>query len=406
METIQQQSDQKKQYHNETDRELFRLCIFFSAAHAFYLSVFLYLGALEMTIYNIFSVLFFLSLTVMLRTERLVNYSLTDFLITAEFCVHQLLAVYFTGLDLGFQYILLSLTVPFLAYAYYYSYSVHTRLRAIVGIVLFLVCYAAIYFKLVLPKYHYEGTVPFVVTAFNVAVVFFMINNEVVSVVVQMERALKNYHDKELSDSMRLADIQRRVINNIASIIEDRDTDTGLHTARTSTLVGQICHEMARNPKYARALSDKTIEHITQSASLHDIGKIKIPDAILNKPGKLTPEEFETVKLHTIYGGEIIHRVFHDIEDPAYEQVAYAIVMYHHEHWDGEGGYPHHLKGEEIPLPARIMAVADVYDALISKRVYKEAFEKNYSIGVIKEGSGTQFDPDVVAAFLRVVTSS
>ena len=399
----QTQSEQKEQYYNTTGRELFRLCIFFSIAHAFYLSVFLYLGALEMTMYNIFSVLFFLSLTVLLRTERLLNYSLTDFLITAEFCVHQLLAVYFTGLELGFQYILLSLTVPFLAYAFYHSYSVHTRLRAAVGVVLFLACYAAIHFQIVVPKYHYEGLVPFVVTAFNVSVVFFMINNEVVLVVGQMERTLKNYHDRELSDSLRLAEIQRKVINNIASIIEDRDSDTGLHTARTSTLVGQICYEMARNPKYAKVLTDKTIEHITQSASLHDIGKIKIPDAILNKPGKLTVEEFEVVKRHTLYGGEIIRRVFHDIEDPAYEKVAYDIVMYHHEHWDGEGGYPHGLKGEEIPLAARIMAVADVYDALISRRVYKEAYDKKYSIGVIESESGKQFDPDVVAAFLRVI---
>ena len=397
------QPEQKKQYYNETGRELFRLCIIFSCVHFMYLAVFLYLNALEMALYNIFSVLFFLSLTLFLRTGRLRNYTVTDFLITAEFCLHQMLAVYFTGLELGFQFILLSLSVPFLAYAYYYSYSVHTRVRALVGILLYLACYAAIHFELITPKYHYEGIVPFLMTMFNVCAVFLMINNEVVQVFVEIEKTLKSYHDKELSDSLRLAEIQRKVINNIASIIEDRDSDTGLHTARTATLVGQICHELARNPKYAQELTERRIDHIVHSASLHDIGKIKIPDAILNKPGKLTPEEFETVKLHTIYGGEIIRRVFHDIEDPEYERVAYDIVMYHHEHWDGQGGYPHGLKGDEIPLAARIMAVADVYDALISRRVYKDAFDKDYSLDIIRKDSGKQFDPDVVSAFLRVV---
>lgn len=137
------------------------------------------------------------------------------------------------------------------------------------------------------------------------------------------------------------------------------------------------------------------------AASLHDIGKISTPDYILNKPAKLNQEEYEIIKHHSEEGGKIIHKILSDLEDENYVQMAYEIANYHHERWDGNG-YPQKLQGDNIPLNARIMAVADVYDALISSRCYKEGYSKEKSTDIILEGRGTQFDPDVVDAFIEL----
>jgi HD-GYP domain-containing protein (c-di-GMP phosphodiesterase class II) len=146
-------------------------------------------------------------------------------------------------------------------------------------------------------------------------------------------------------------------------------------------------------------LTDEYIDDVYKSAPLHDIGKIRITDAILNKPGKLTPDEFEIMKQHALYGGEMIEKLLESLTQASYLEVARDIAMYHHEKWDGSG-YPYGLKGEEIPLSARIMAVADVFDALISDRVYKKAFSFEKAMSIIQEESGTHFDPEVVKAFM------
>ena len=149
-------------------------------------------------------------------------------------------------------------------------------------------------------------------------------------------------------------------------------------------------------------LSEDYIRNVMLAAPMHDIGKIKIPDSILNKPGKLTAEEFEIMKKHAAYGGDIIKKTITNVEEKAYCDVAYNIARYHHERYDGKG-YPDGLKGTDIPLEARIMALADVYDALVSKRVYKDAFPKEKAIQIIEEGSGTQFDPALVPIFLDCI---
>ena len=137
-------------------------------------------------------------------------------------------------------------------------------------------------------------------------------------------------------------------------------------------------------------------------ASMHDVGKILVPDSILKKPGKLTPEEYETMKVHAASGGDVVIKVLSGITDEEYLKFVSDIATYHHEWWDGTG-YPKKLKGEEIPLCARIMAIADVYDALISKRCYKDAMPIDEAIKIIKEESGTHFDPLLVDVFLEYV---
>ncbi len=158
---------------------------------------------------------------------------------------------------------------------------------------------------------------------------------------------------------------------------------------------------MSKNLRYLDLLTFAYREKLEISAPLHDIGKIKIPDGILNKPGKLTPEEFEVIKSHTSAGREILEHAFIGGEDDNYLSEAMKMAYCHHEKWDGKG-YPNGMKEDEIPLCARIMALADVFDALISRRSYKEPLSFENAVSIIKGESGSHFDPDVVAAFLNI----
>jgi HD-GYP domain-containing protein (c-di-GMP phosphodiesterase class II) len=160
--------------------------------------------------------------------------------------------------------------------------------------------------------------------------------------------------------------------------------------------------QMRKDGAYTDQLTDEFCEDVVNSAPLHDIGKIQVPDAILNKPGKLTDEEFDIMKTHAAAGGEIIDQAIAAVseEDSGYLKEARNLAAYHHEKWNGKG-YPDGLSGEEIPLSARIMAVADVFDALVSKRSYKDGFPFEKAVGIIEEGSGSHFDPKIVDSFLK-----
>jgi HD-GYP domain-containing protein (c-di-GMP phosphodiesterase class II) len=157
--------------------------------------------------------------------------------------------------------------------------------------------------------------------------------------------------------------------------------------------------QLKKNGKHLDVLTDSYIEDVVNSAPLHDIGKIKIPDSILNKPGKLTDEEYEIMKTHTTAGKKILEKAIDTMEGDNYLKEARNMAAYHHERWDGKG-YPEGLHGEVIPLSARIMAIADVFDALTSPRIYKPAFPLAKALDIITDGSGTQFDPKCVEAFM------
>ena len=206
---------------------------------------------------------------------------------------------------------------------------------------------------------------------------------------------------REIYQGVRIERIQRDTITSLATVVEERDENTGGHIQRTGDYVEALLAAMKRDEAYSH-LSKKYCGNILLAAPMHDIGKIKIPDAILNKPGKLTPEEFEIMKKHAVYGAEIIGKTMRDVEEEDYFTVACNIARHHHERYDGTG-YPDGLKGEDIPLEARIMALADVYDALISERVYKKAYSKEESRRIIEEGLGTQFDPRLGALFLQSI---
>lgn len=200
--------------------------------------------------------------------------------------------------------------------------------------------------------------------------------------------------------SKRISNIQEQVIMSMAALIESRDHSTGNHVTNTKNYVHMISMKLKELGLFRDVLTEEYIQNLCKAAPLHDVGKIKTPDAILKKPGRLTPEEFIVMKEHTIYGKEIINNIIGGIEDPEYVLLASDIAMYHHERWDGTG-YPAGLKGEEIPLCARIMALADVFDALYEERCYKKPVRPVSKVmTILKENAGTQFDPVIADVFV------
>ena len=189
--------------------------------------------------------------------------------------------------------------------------------------------------------------------------------------------------------------LQTAVIDELASVIETRDVGTGEHVRRTKKYVRILATHLAEKERYHDILTPEVIGKMESAAALHDIGKIAVSDTILLKPGRLTPEEFDKMKIHTTKGGELVKEFFTHFKEEHFYEDAYDIAMYHHEKWDGTG-YPTGLKGEEIPLAARIMAVADVFDALTSKRVYKDAMSPEEAFDIIFKEAGTHFDPELV----------
>ncbi len=180
-----------------------------------------------------------------------------------------------------------------------------------------------------------------------------------------------------------------------------RDNETGDHLQRTQRYVGILCSQLAGHPEYAATLTPSAIADIVSAAPLHDIGKVAVPDAILRKPGRLTSDEYEVMKTHVSHGLAVINKVIADVGVTPYLAAARDVIAGHHEHWNG-AGYPFGLKGAEIPLAGRVMALADVYDALRSERIYKAAMTHEEARQTLIDGAGTQFDPLVVAAFLVV----
>lgn len=207
-----------------------------------------------------------------------------------------------------------------------------------------------------------------------------------------------------MANQEKIMDMQEHMISGLASVIESRDTNTGLHVLRTREYVKLIAEGAMKEGVCPDEINDRFVDHICTLAPIHDVGKIVVSDAILKKTSRLTPEEFEQIKEHARSGGVIARRILSGITDESYLKFASDIATYHHERWDGKG-YPEGLKGEEIPLCARIMAIADVYDALTSERCYKKAIPPKEAVKIIKEESGTHFDPKLVDIFLKNINA-
>ena len=241
-----------------------------------------------------------------------------------------------------------------------------------------------------------------------IPMVFYRINITYLAIAISASLCYMYYNDLVQQDiqedlmenQKKMSDIQDHIIYSLASLIESRDMDTGEHVARTSEFVERLSRLCLKEGIYTDEIDSAFIEKMKVLAPLHDIGKIVVSDNILRKPGRLTSEEYEQMKKHAAAGGLIIRDVLNGVADEDYTDFAADIASYHHERWDGTG-YPLGKKGEDIPLNARIMAVADVYDALVSERVYKEPYSFEKAVEIIKDESGSHFDPKLVDVFLK-----
>lgn len=233
------------------------------------------------------------------------------------------------------------------------------------------------------------GAVDFISKPFSAAVLMNRIESH-----LQMDEIVKKR-------TARIAELKNSIVSVIADLVESRDKITGGHIERTTMFLRIIIDAMMENHIYSGEIIDWDVDLVTSSARLHDVGKINVSDLILNKPGKLTPEEFEDMRRHAAEGEQIIGRIVAKTGEEDFLSHAKLFAGYHHERWDGTG-YPCGLKGEDIPLQGRIMAIADVYDALISERPYKKAFTYEEAVKIIMEGRETQFDPVLTDLFFSV----
>ena len=248
------------------------------------------------------------------------------------------------------------------------------------------------------------GAVDFITKPVNPPIVLARVATQLqLKVAADVLRDQKSWLEAEVQRRTHdLIAIQDVTIQMMAGLAETRDSETGNHIRRTQHYVKALAQQLRSHPRYGSQLDDRTIDLLFRSAPLHDIGKVGIPDRILLKPGRFTPEEFAIMQTHTTLGRDAIATAERQLGvEVDFLRLAKEIAYSHQEKWDGSG-YPQGLAGEAIPLSARLMALADVYDALISRRIYKQAMSQEDAVAIIEEGRGRHFDPDVVEAFRAV----
>ncbi|MCX5774357.1 MAG: HD domain-containing protein [Fusobacteria bacterium] len=241
-----------------------------------------------------------------------------------------------------------------------------------------------------------SGAIDYISKPLNYRILKLRVDN-----IIQSSLEQKNLKDMIQIRTHELEKIQNNMINTILMISEYRDPETSAHIVRIKHYVLAVAQKMRENSKFSNMLTSKFIKTIYDVSPLHDIGKIIISDSVLLKPTEYTVEERHVMEKHTLYGAYIVELIEKGIEDNFYLEIAHNIILHHHEKWDGTG-YPEGLKGANIPLCARIMAVADTFDALITKKSYREASSFEDAFAEIKSLSGRKLDPDVVDAFLAV----
>lgn len=252
------------------------------------------------------------------------------------------------------------------------------------------------------------GMVLVILVAGIIPMTFFHINITYLAIAMCSTICYIYYNDLVQQDTLydyqenqkKISSMQEHIISGLANLIENRDLETGEHITRTKFYVKLLAEHCKKDGVYADTIDEHYQNLLYVLSPLHDIGKIVVSDIILKKPGKLTKEEFDDMKRHAAFGGSVVRDLLMGVTDDEYIAFASDIATYHHERWDGTG-YPRGLKGREIPLSARIMAIADVFDALTSERCYKKAFPPEEAIRIIKEESGTHFDPKLVEVFLN-----
>ncbi len=364
--------------------------------------IFYSLGVIQMFYFNIGSVLLFVIIDSLVLTYKPAFWMYA--LCFIEVVVHQVLAEYYTGAATNFHYfIFLMGLLPFIIFTKNPKASMF--LGAISSAVFVVVEVMGPRFE---PVYALDPRTLFAITTINVSL-FVIVVLALITLFTLFILFVETTHVSEIneqaqkiqSQNEKVIAMQNNTIIGMANLVENRDVDTGEHVKRTSAYVKMLAEEAKNTLEYRNVLTDKYISLVVKAAPMHDIGKIVVPDAILKKPGKLTLDEFLQIQRHTIEGARIVHEVLDDNSDPEYVKIAAEIALCHHEKWNGSG-YPQQLEGLDIPVCARIMALADVFDALVSMRCYKEPFSCDEAFQIIQDASGKHFDPVLVDCFLKI----
>lgn len=263
---------------------------------------------------------------------------------------------------------------------------------------LFLFFVVTLYRKKI-EKNRYAGVIMSIAVSLTVMILQSIFPEILITSIVPAAFILGFYLLMEDPSYRRLEKHNYEMISGFSTLVENKDDSTGGHILRTKQYVEIILNQLQNEKKYRNIINRDFVKNMLNAAPMHDIGKISTPDVILQKPGKLTPEEYEIMKQHAPRGGEIIMETFSRLDNPEFLKTAYYVARYHHEKWNGNG-YPEGLDGEKIPLCARIMAIADVFDAVSAKRCYRDAMPLDQCFQIIEKGRGTDFDPDLVDVFL------
>ena len=367
--------------------------------HSIYLVIFSIFRFPIMLIFDVVSVLLYTCFVFMLRRFK-GSWLPCTLLSAVELYLHQIVTVRFYGLAPGFHYLLIPLM--FLSLLIRKKGTIYTIMRRFIILsssATFI--YLIVFFNDYAPVYRLDDNVTIALTILNSLTSFMLIYIFTGRVVHSLDEKRSELDTSVNEKTNAIESMQNKIIISFANIIEARDGSTGKHVKRTSEYVEALVKELKRNGDYSDILDERYMHDVMMSAPLHDIGKITIPDSILTKAGRLTQNEFNTIKQHTVNGKELIEESMSDIEDEEFLKVAKSVALYHHECWDGSG-YPYGVSGDEIPLCARIMTIADYFDALVAKRSYKAALPTSVVFDNIKEQRGKKFDPVVTDAFLRI----
>lgn len=241
------------------------------------------------------------------------------------------------------------------------------------------------------------GAVDYITKPFNPDLVRLRIKNQ-----LEFKQQRDHLHELVEEKTEDLRKTLKVLLTSLGSLAEFRDPETGEHIKRTQVLVQMLAEKLQKHPRFSQFICSKEyVDFYATAAPLHDIGKVGIPDDILRKPGKLTEEERSVMSGHAQMGFDVLVNATRELSGHPLVKICADIILNHHERWDGQG-YPNKIKGEDIPVGARLMSVADVYDALVSRRPYKEPFTHEVAVAEIVAGKGTQFDPDVVDAFMEI----
>ncbi len=376
--------------------------IFALVYHIACFMLFGFLHVKQMFYFNIVSIVLFglINIFKLFDKNLFVCYIISLF----EVILHQIFAIYCIGYETSFHYLIVIIGI--LPLVIFDKKLIRSIILSFIATVIFI--FISIFSNKFPGIYCINQTAIKIIKAVNISVSFIIILCVIVmftAIVTKNEEVLKDTirgtRSELIKENVKIIRLQKNTILRIANLVENRDSETGQHVKRTSTFVRIIADEAFKRGLYKDEFNRRDIQYMFNTAPLHDIGKIVVSDIILKKPGKLTPEEFDEMKKHTTEGERIISEVFFDVSDKNYFKYATEIACYHHEKWDGTG-YPKGLKGREIPISARIMALADVYDALVSERCYKKAKTVDEAFEIIEKDIGTHFDPELGKVFIEI----